>query len=89
MSRLIFVFVLSLAVLAARMQKSATDKTARADLKRTCSVCHSLDVIRAQRLSRAEWDRELSKMTLMGARIADRKSLLDYLEKKYGEPPAR
>jgi len=46
-----------------------------------CLVCHEDDVIRQQRLTRAQWDREITKMTGWGARVGaeDRQSLLDYL----------
>jgi hypothetical protein len=53
-------------------------------LRRTCTRCHNLDVVRAQRLSREEWVTELDKMTGMGAKIKDRAALLDYLTRKYG-----
>lgn len=53
-------------------------------LKQNCSRCHKLNVVRAQHLSREEWQAELDKMTSMGAKIADRQALLDYLAKKYG-----
>jgi hypothetical protein len=53
-------------------------------LQQSCSGCHRLDVVRAQQLSRWEWSRELDKMTSMGARIANRKALLDYLSKNFG-----
>jgi thiazole synthase ThiGH ThiG subunit len=66
-------------------RKLAADKAARIELKRNCTGCHTLEVVRVQRLSRHDWDRELTKMSLMGARITDRKVLLDYLEKNYGE----
>ena len=55
-----------------------------AELKRTCTRCHGLDVIRAQRLSREEWERELDKMSSMGAKIRNRAALLDYLTRRYG-----
>jgi hypothetical protein len=55
-----------------------------AQMKRTCTRCHNLDVVRAQRLSREEWATELEKMASMGARIKDRAALLDYLTRKYG-----
>lgn len=55
-----------------------------AELKRTCARCHKLDVVRAQRLSREEWERELDKMSGMGAKIRNRAALLDYLTRKYG-----
>ncbi|MFN0165085.1 MAG: hypothetical protein ACKV22_01540 [Bryobacteraceae bacterium] len=55
------------------------------ELNRSCRRCHELNVVRAQRLSRHDWERELEKMVLMGARIRDRASLLDYLSATYGE----
>jgi sulfite oxidase len=47
----------------------------------TCLICHDEDVIRQQRLTRAQWDRELNKMTGWGARVQpeSRDNLLDYL----------
>lgn len=62
-----------------------------AELKRTCARCHSLDVVRAQRLPREEWETELDKMSSMGAKIRNRAALLDYLTRKYGpdgKPPS-
>ncbi|HZT28879.1 MAG TPA: hypothetical protein VFA33_03280 [Bryobacteraceae bacterium] len=56
-------------------------------LKLTCTRCHSFDVVRAQRLSRAEWEEELAKMSRMGAKIENREAVLDYLSEHYG--PAR
>jgi DMSO/TMAO reductase YedYZ molybdopterin-dependent catalytic subunit len=49
----------------------------------TCVVCHQDDVIRQQRLTRAQWDREINKMMGWGARVRteDRETLLDYLMK--------
>jgi len=48
-----------------------------------CVVCHNDDVIRQQRLTRAQWTAEINKMTGWGARIDDagRSALLDYLDK--------
>jgi DMSO/TMAO reductase YedYZ molybdopterin-dependent catalytic subunit len=48
-----------------------------------CVVCHNDDVIRQQRLTRAQWTAEINKMTGWGARIDDagRNALLDYLDK--------
>lgn len=54
------------------------------DLRRSCTRCHGLEVVRAQHLSREEWQEELNKMTAMGAKIGNRAALLDYLSKKYG-----
>ena len=49
--------------------------------RQNCVVCHDEDVIRQQRLTRAQWDRELNKMVGWGARVSaeDRVTLLDYL----------
>jgi sulfite oxidase len=46
-----------------------------------CLVCHDDDVIRQQRLTRAQWEREIDKMINWGARVSaeERPSLLDYL----------
>jgi hypothetical protein len=46
-----------------------------------CLVCHDEDVIRQQHLTRAQWDREITKMTGWGARVEPetRQTLLDYL----------
>jgi hypothetical protein len=53
-------------------------------LQRSCTACHRLDVVQAQRLERWEWSRELDKMTSMGAKIQNRKALLDYLTRQFG-----
>lgn len=47
----------------------------------TCVTCHNEDVIRQQRLTRAQWDREVNKMVGWGARVQPdtRELLLDYL----------
>jgi DMSO/TMAO reductase YedYZ molybdopterin-dependent catalytic subunit len=49
--------------------------------RETCLTCHDEDVIRQQRLTRAQWDREINKMTGWGARVESgkRDALLDYL----------
>jgi len=49
--------------------------------RETCLTCHDDDVIRQQRLTRAQWDRELNKMMNWGARVQpeNRETLLDYL----------
>ena len=51
-----------------------------------CLACHQDDVIRQQRLTRAQWDRELNKMIGWGARVQpeDREILLDYLTRLQG-----
>jgi hypothetical protein len=48
----------------------------------TCLTCHDEDVIRQQRLTHSQWDREVDKMVGWGARVQPdaRSSLLDYLQ---------
>jgi hypothetical protein len=58
-------------------------------LKGPCAVCHDDDVIRQQRLTRSQWDREVNKMAGWGAKVKDedRAGLLDYLFTNYGPRP--
>ena len=73
--------VLSLVILLVLLGSPAPN---RVDLRKTCTRCHPLDVVRAQKLSREEWDDELRKMESMGAVVKNRESLLDYLARTYG-----
>ena len=52
----------------------------------TCLPCHSLRLIHSQRLPRAAWDRELTKMAGWGwsAKPEDRAALLEFLAANYG-----
>ena len=59
------------------------------ELRRSCSGCHPLDVVRVQRLTRSEWDVELRKMEHMGAAIPGRAAMLDYLAARYGKKASR
>ncbi len=47
-----------------------------------CLTCHEADLIRQQRLTRVQWNRELDKMTRWGAPLKpeDREAFLNYLE---------
>ena len=51
-----------------------------------CLSCHDEDVIRQQRLTRAQWDGEINKMVGWGAKVSDqdRSALLDYFTARYG-----
>src|SRR5215475_6438341 len=47
-----------------------------------CLTCHDEDVVRQQRLTQSQWDREVNTMVGWGAQVTTdaRSSLLDYLE---------
>jgi DMSO/TMAO reductase YedYZ molybdopterin-dependent catalytic subunit len=66
-----------------------TPVTAPPALKSTCLSCHDEDVIRQQRLTRAQWDGEINKMVGWGAKVSDqdRSALLDYFTARYGPRP--
>lgn len=81
MKRAVILAAMCAAVLSARGKVL----TPQAQLKRSCARCHGLDVVRAQRLPREDWERELDKMTAMGAKVADRQALVEYLARKYGK----
>lgn len=58
----------------------------RAEEKRTCAAgCHGVRIIRTQRLSRLNWERELDKMAGWGTVIKDREALLEYLVATQGD----
>jgi DMSO/TMAO reductase YedYZ molybdopterin-dependent catalytic subunit len=67
-------------------QPSGSADSQSAAFKSTCMTCHDDDVIRQQRLNRAQWDREIGKMTGWGAKVKDedRAGLLEYLFRNYG-----
>lgn len=52
-----------------------------AGFRSSCLVCHGTDMMEQQRLTRAQWDREITKMTNWGAQVKpeDREALLNYL----------
>jgi DMSO/TMAO reductase YedYZ molybdopterin-dependent catalytic subunit len=62
-------------------QSSGSATAQPAAFQNACVVCHDDDVIRQQRLTRAQWDREINKMTKWGAELKkeDRDKILDYL----------
>lgn len=51
---------------------AAVDTRAVADksIEANCGVCHTLDMLRSQRLTRAQWEKEFKKMTGWGAQVA-------------------
>lgn len=64
----------------------AVDIQQPASYRTSCLVCHDSDVIQQQRLTRAQWDAEITKMTGWGAKVTDqgRAELLDYLFRNFG-----
>jgi sulfite oxidase len=70
----------------AQMQPIIANGQQPSSFKNACLACHDEDVIRQQRLTRAQWDREIQKMTDWGARMRDedRERFLDYLLSNYG-----
>ncbi len=57
----------------------------RAEEKRACVACHGLHIIHIQRLNRATWDREITKMVGWGTVVKEREALLEYLVATYGD----
>ena len=53
--------------------------------KSACLACHDESMMRQQRLTRAQWDRELNKMTGWGAEIKpeERERILTYLSSQF------
>jgi DMSO/TMAO reductase YedYZ molybdopterin-dependent catalytic subunit len=68
---------------------STVNGGAPAGFRAACGVCHEEDVIRQQRLTRGQWDREMTKMTGWGAKVpdSDRGAFLDYLFANFGPRP--
>ena len=62
--------------------------TPRQEVQKECSRCHSIAVVRAQRLSREDWDTEIRKMEKQGAKLRNRAAVLEYLSTKYGDQVA-
>ncbi len=56
-----------------------------------CLACHDEKPIAQQRLTRAQWDREVTKMTNWGANVkaTDKDELVDYLTRRFGPRPRR
>jgi hypothetical protein len=51
--------------------------------KQACLTCHGEDVIQQQRLTKAQWQREVDKMVRWGAQVkdSDREGILQYLSR--------
>jgi DMSO/TMAO reductase YedYZ molybdopterin-dependent catalytic subunit len=59
--------------------------------KEACHVCHGEDIVEGQKLTRAQWERELDKMSRWGAQVKpeQRESILEYLTRNFGPRPRK
>ena len=71
--------------LAGRAFAQDSQDAAKREEKRSCTPCHSLRLVRSQRLKPATWDKEIDKMIGWGAIVPDRQLLLAYLSEEYGD----
>ncbi|MGH9721351.1 MAG: sulfite oxidase [Bryobacteraceae bacterium] len=57
-----------------------------ATVKSACVGCHEPDIIAGQRLTRAQWEREVDKMVRWGATVKpeDRGEILEFLARNFG-----
>ncbi len=62
-----------------------------AAFREKCLACHDEKPIAQQRLTRAQWDREVGKMTSWGANVKpnEKDEIVDYLVKRFGPRPRR
>ncbi len=76
--------------MAALAADQATLERGRKAEQTGCVPCHSLRLVESQRISRAAWDRELTKMAGWGwkASAEDRAALLEYLAANFGDDRA-
>jgi mono/diheme cytochrome c family protein len=74
------------AIAAIAADQSTLDAGKKAE-QTGCVPCHSLRIVHSQRLSRAAWDRELTKMRGWGwtAKPEDRTAILEYLVANFGD----
>jgi mono/diheme cytochrome c family protein len=88
MNKLLFI-VTNLVVLAFAVDPQVVAHGEQ-ETSRECIACHSLRLVRSQRLSKAAWNRELDKMAGWGAKYADREAILEYLVANFSDaqPPA-
>ena len=78
--------VYSITAAAAAADQATLDQGRKME-QTTCIPCHSVRIIESQRLSRAAWDRELTKMTGWGwtAKPEERAVVLEYLIANFGD----
>jgi sulfite oxidase len=56
-------------------------------VRESCVACHGADMIAGQHLTRAQWEKEVDKMTRWGAAVKseDRNDLLDFLSRTFSK----
>jgi mono/diheme cytochrome c family protein len=66
------------------------DGTGKPLVAERCAVCHEPDIVASQRMDRDGWARVLETMIGRGAQLDERErnTVLDYLAKNFGPPPA-
>lgn len=62
-----------------------------AAFNQSCLTCHTIEPIAQQRLTRAQWEREVEKMQRWGAKVRPelKDVLVDFLANRYGVRPVR
>ncbi|OYW09148.1 MAG: hypothetical protein B7X34_07300, partial [Acidobacteriia bacterium 12-62-4] len=75
----------------AAVTMKAGDFVRPAALEQSCLTCHSMEPIEQQRLTRAQWQREVEKMQRWGAKVRPelKEILVDFLANHYGVRPVR
>jgi hypothetical protein len=74
-----------LSVIPALAADPAVIEKGRAEEKRACTACHGLRIIHVQRLSRGQWDKEVTKMAGWGSPVKEREALMEYLVASFGD----
>ncbi|HEY7307575.1 MAG TPA: c-type cytochrome [Bryobacteraceae bacterium] len=74
------------AVLSVHAQ-TLPEGTGRAAFQRICSVCHSVNVVTSQRMTRAEWSGVVNDMVSRGAQGTSREldAIVNYLSTNFGK----
>ncbi len=78
--------LLSIFVASAQTGPALPEGAGRALAERTCSQCHSLELVLRHRMTRHQWEAQLDTMIAKGAKIADEdfEPLADYLSSYLG-----
>jgi mono/diheme cytochrome c family protein len=91
MKHTIFFFGIGLLTTCALARDTQLAERGKQEEQHSCIQCHSLRLVDSQRLSKAGWDKEVTKMIGWGAPVSDRQVLVDYLFQQYSadkpQPP--